>query len=511
MCSIDNLPNVHRTIFDKDLFDEVFKDMPVGVVSLNTKGEFIRMNPRNIEIFGLDGQPEESNICIFNDFEISSDIIEKLRRDDDVSFGRVLFSRNSSSNGKNSKEKYIYCRFRKVYDDAGEHLGYLIVNVDVTDPQNDLRNETLALSRQLQQVHHSANMMTWRWELNTGKIVSNRSFAPAEYSEHMNGLLNSNVTEIINCCIPEDRHIFLDYYEKLIQKQVDTAEIDVRFNFSGTQYGYLWVHFSGVVSEFDENGKPLVMVGSTTIIEERKRLEEELRKAKEKAEASDRLKTNFIEQTNHEIRTPLNAIVGYADILANCCQSLKEDELQEIVKQIRTNSSLMLELVSNMLYASQLQSGILTRRNDAFSLLDLFERLHAKYSNRVVPGVILKLYNNDGEDCVYYGDQRLLEVVFDNLLSNATKFTAQGTISFGFYDQNDKVRFVVSDTGPGLPEDKRLFEMFAKGSPFRQGMGLGLHLCQNLVNFLGGNLHVDSQPGKGATFCFTLDKISVCK
>ncbi len=498
--------DLRELILNEERFDLVYDNLPVGVTVWDNNGYFVRMNPRNMEIFGIKDTKPLNGFCIFDDRNVEPEHLNNMKEKDDFTFYYHLNPLNLNAHGTChlQDEKRLFCSFHRVYNDANEPIGFILVNVDATKVQNDLRDETEILTRQLRQVHYSANMMTWRWDMKSGKIVANRSYAPSALADKLSGLLDTSVGEFLQNLHPEDRHIFLENYEKLLQKKVDTAEIDARFNFKGTNLGYVWVHFSAMVSEFDKDGSAKTLVGSTMIIEDRKRLEEELRKAKDRAVASDRMKTCFIEQTNHEIRTPLNAIVGYADILATCCNSLNAEEMHDIIKNIRDNSTLMTEMVGNMLYASQLYSGNLDHDNNSFSALDLCSRLWVKYMTRPAKGVQLRQHNVDGKDCIISCDAKLIEIVLDNLLSNASKFTEKGTITYGFEEVPEGLKFWVADTGPGLPEDLDMYAPFAKGSNFVQGMGLGLPLCRGLVNFMGGKLVADSAPGKGCTFSFVL-------
>lgn len=508
MANKDYNSKVWNTPLDDDIFTYVYENMPVGVCICDTEGRILRMNARNQEIFGLGDPDRIVGFCIFDDTNIGPEDLVLMRKRNDYSYNYTLIPWNLTSHGPCNLvgERHLFCRFRKVFAVNGEHVGYILVNVDMTEVNNQLREEANLLSRQLQQIHYATNMMTWRWDLRTGQIQANRGFAPSALSAHLSGLLNTNVGELISAINPDDRQIFMEHYEKLVSKETDAAEIEVRMTFRDSGLPEMWVHFSGIISEFDETGAPLLMIGSTRIIESQKRMEEDLRLAKEKAEQSDKMKTSFIEHMNHEIRTPLNAIIGNSDVISTFHQSLSENELNELAKGIRQNSELMMELVSNMLYLSQLNSGTLEVNRGRFSAIDLCDKLISRNLKRMNEGVqLVNDYRVDTNQMIN-SDLNLLRVVLDNLLSNAAKFTKQGEVRLTTTKVNGKVQIAVSDTGTGIEADhlRRLFDDFYKADRFSQGLGIGLSLCKGIIELLGSKLEVESTVGVGSTFKFLI-------
>lgn len=482
-----------------------YEHIPVGVVFCDSKGRIIRMNTRNCEIFGITDRKLVYGFNIFDDEDILAVHREKMKLCDDYSYSYELNTDHLTSRGRStfSGKRELFCRFRRVYDVNRNHLGYVLVNVDMTATQHELRSEATNLSMQLQKILSSANMMSWRYDVRTGKILANYTNAPSEFLTRSSIIKELNITDFVRFIHPDDQHIFLEQFASVMQRHSDELSFEIRYRFDHDG-DYLWASMSGIVSELDGNGKVLLIVGATNVIERQKRMEEELREAKERAEASDKLKTAFIEHTNHEIRTPLNAIVGYADILASCYSSLNEDSLQELALGIRQNTEKMLTMFSNILFLSQLSSGTLSKNVKECCVHDVCKAICLKYKKLTNDSVELVFNSEAGPDVSLSTDVRLLNIVLCNLLENALKFTTQGQVSLGYTPYEGGVEFSVSDTGPGLSALDQKFELFTKGDRFTPGLGLGLPLSRGLVDFLGGEMSIQTNMGKGTTFCIKI-------
>lgn len=490
----------------QDAAERYYEHIPVGIVICDSKGRIIRMNQRNREIFGIIDPSMVYGFSVFDDHSILPEHREQMLICDDYTYSYDLNKDNLTLRGECHIDsvKQLMCRFRKIYDDEGTHVGYVLVNVDMTTMSIEMRSETQLLSKQLLQIQRSINMMTWRFDVRTGKVLVNYANAPEEYFSKNDSVRELSLTDFVRNIHPDDQHIFLEKFALVMQRKTDEISMEIRYNFSNSISGnYLWVAMSGTVSEVDAQDRVQLLVGSNVIIDRRKQMEAELRQAKEKAEASDKLKTAFIEQTNHEIRTPLNAIVGYADILASCHASLDEDSLQELVRGIRQNSDRMLNMVNSILYLSQLTSGSLKTQMSECSALDICNSVYARYKANTHEGVELRLEVNTEVPQIIRSDARLLTIVLSHLVDNAVKFTKEGHVSISYATRGNEVEFRVSDTGPGLPpQDLHVFDVFAKGDPFTPGLGLGLPLCRGIVSVLGSTLRTTTSPSTGTTFTF---------
>ena len=238
-------------------------------------------------------------------------------------------------------------------------------------------------------------------------------------------------------------------------------------------------------------------------IDHQKTIEEELRIAKEKAENLDRLKSAFLANMSHEIRTPLNAIVGFSNILA---ETDVLEEKQEYAEIIENNNALLLQLINDILDLSKIEAGTLEFVYSDVDVNTLLSDLERSMSKRVVNENVRLMFERKEKDCyVSIAKNRLMQVII-NLLTNAIKFTDQGSISYGYSCLNKKMlRFYVSDTGRGISVEQQeaIFDRFVKLDSFAQGTGLGLSICRMIVDHLGGEMGVESEIGKGSTFWFT--------
>lgn len=233
--------------------------------------------------------------------------------------------------------------------------------------------------------------------------------------------------------------------------------------------------------------------------------ESELREAKEKAEESNRLKSSFLANMSHEIRTPLNAIVGFSNLLAD--GGFEPEDQKEFATLIQNNSDLLLNLINDILDVSRLETGKIKMIIEEIKLADLCNQvLSTAAINRKFPDVEF-LFKTDYPDFWLKTDPQRLSQVLINLLSNANKFTRQGSITLEFEldEKREWVTFSVTDTGSGIPKDKIpvIFDRFEKLNEHVQGSGIGLSICKLTTEKLGGKIWIDAKYDKGARFVFT--------
>jgi signal transduction histidine kinase/ActR/RegA family two-component response regulator len=247
----------------------------------------------------------------------------------------------------------------------------------------------------------------------------------------------------------------------------------------------------------------------------RKRIEEELRKAKEQAEESDRLKTAFLANMSHEIRTPMNGILGFAELLK--VPNLNGEELKQYISIIEKSGARMLNIINDIIDISKIESGLMKINLKKSNVDDQIDYIFTFFKPEVErKGMKLAIRKSlPSKDAFILTDREKLFAILTNLVKNAIKYSEKGSIEFGYdvvvaNDRKSLLQFFVKDTGIGIPlsRQKAIFERFVQADiedvKSKQGAGLGLSISKAFVEMLGGEIWVDSKVAKGSTFYFTI-------
>lgn len=335
---------------------------------------------------------------------------------------------------------------------------------------------------------------TYAWRLEGDSVSCDSQFC--ELIHHRPGrLLLDEITPYIH---PDD----LPAFRKNIAARHERTHHkgQYRCNFTGE---FQWWEFS--YNTIHTPGHAPIIAGLLQNIQELKDHEQELIESRELAEQAE-LKQSFLNNMSHEIRTPLNAIVGFSDMLANEPE-FSNEERQEFVDIINTNTKLLLKLVGDVLELSRIESGNLSFTFQQESVCRLLDDVYQTHSLLIRPPLQF-LKDFPPEDVQVNVDPMRLTQVLTNFLNNANKFTKGGSIRLGYCCPSgmSEVHLYVEDTGIGIPhsEQKMIFERFYKRSEFSQGVGLGLSICVLIVEKMGGRIELQSEEGRGSRFTVVL-------
>ena len=335
---------------------------------------------------------------------------------------------------------------------------------------------------------------TYAWRLEGDSVSCDSQFC--ELIHHRSGrLLLNEITPYIH---PGDLPVFRKNIASRHERTHHKGQY--RCNFTGE---FQWWEFS--YNTTHTPGHAPIIAGLLQNIQELKDHEQELIESRELAEQAE-LKQSFLNNMSHEIRTPLNAIVGFSDMLANEPE-FSNEERQEFVDIINTNTKLLLKLVGDVLELSRIESGNLSFIFQRESVRQLLDDVYQTHSLLIQPPLQF-LKDFPPEDVQVNVDPMRLTQVLTNFLNNANKFTKEGSIQLGYCCPSgmSEVHLYVEDTGIGIPhsEQKMIFERFYKRSEFSQGVGLGLSICVLIVEKMGGRIELRSEEGRGSRFTVVL-------
>jgi len=260
----------------------------------------------------------------------------------------------------------------------------------------------------------------------------------------------------------------------------------------------------------DENKNPIALIGVAIDITELKKSAEELMAAKEKAEENDRLKTAFLHNISHEVRTPMNSIVGFSDLLAD--PDTLPEERKHFSEIIIQNSNQLLSIINDIVNIATIEAGQEKAIINPVNINSICNLVYEQFFQKAKSQNIVLVFNNylPNIESDIMTDGTKLTQILTNLINNALKFTEEGYIELGYSVEGDYLKFFVKDTGIGIPQEKHeeIFKRFsqlslAKNYQYR-GSGLGLSISKAYVELLGGKIWIQSSPGNGSTFYFTI-------
>ena len=489
------------------LFHDIFTNIPVGLELYNKEGMLLDCNNRNLEIFGVGDKNRIVGLNLFESPNMTRDIHESLRAGRPGTF-HLKYDFDEERRLFQSERRGVMdldIRSLMLYDAVDNLSNYLLVNIDNTE-----RNNTLS------KVHDFENffsIISDYSKVGYAKInlLDHTGFAVRQWYRNLGESHDTPLADIIGIFShmhPDDRKSVLDFYEKAKAGTERFFDGDLRIRPADGSDRWNWIHKSSMVTAYQSPNPRLELVEVNYDITVQKETEAELRAARDKAEESNRLKSAFLANISHEIRTPLNAIVGFSDLLMTVDDPAEQEEFR---RTIQKNNTLLLQLFSDIIDLSKIDAGSFEYMPKPVCLYQFCAMMVQKMRNKVPEGVELQIDEDSPLDAWFSADSGYLNQVVTNFMSNAIKFTHQGTITVGYrIDARQQLEMFVEDTGIGISIENQeaVFDRFMKVDSFVQGTGLGLPLCKSIIEKMGGHIGVISELGKGSRFWFTLPAFS---
>ena len=477
----------------------IYKNLPVGIELYDKDGYLVDMNDKELEIFGLADMKEALGVSLFENPNIPENVKEKLRARENVDFS-INYDFSKIDRYVTSRRKDVINLQTKVallYDSQNQFSNYLFINIDTT--------ETTSAYTKIQEFEHLFLLIGNYAKVGFAhfNIMTRDGYAQNTWYRNLGEKENTPMPQVIGVYShvhPEDCAVLKQFVGQVKEGKATSLSKEVRINRGNGKYS--WTSINVMVRDYRPQDGVIEMLCINYDITPLKETEQKLIIARDKAEELDRLKSAFLANMSHEIRTPLNSIVGFSSLLA---ETDDREERQEYIKIVETNNELLLQLVSDILDLSKIESGTFDFvRSD----LDVNESCMKiiKSMEMKVPETVDLVFEKYMPDCHIYTDKNRFMQVITNFINNALKFTKQGTIALG-YEQTapHEIKFYVRDTGFGIPKEKidSIFERFVKLNTFVQGTGLGLSICKSLVSQMRGKIGVESTEGEGSCFWFT--------
>ena len=486
--------------YSERLLSNIFKYLPIGIELYDMDGVLVDLNDKELEMFHIEKKEDVLGINIFDNPIFPKEMKERLKKNEDADFTfRYDFSKVGSYYQNTQKQGTIdlMTKVTTLYNSEHQPINYLLINADKT--------ETTVAYNKIQEFEEFFELVGDYAKVGYAhfNILSGHGYAQKSWYRNVGEADEAPLSDIFGTYRhfhPDDRTLLIRFLDDARKGLTTKLSKEMRvLREDGT---YTWTHVNLLVKKYAPQDRIIEIISINYDITELKRTEEMLVKARDKAEASDRLKSAFLANMSHEIRTPLNAIVGFSSLLTST-ESAAEKELYNSL--IGHNNKLLLNLINDVIDLSKIESGYLELRPDWVNLTELLDESVAEYVHQVPSGVEL-LTNYPAHDSLVELDSLRIKQILSNFLSNALKNTATGHVEVFYEVDHQFVRIGVKDTGRGIPQNmlEKIFERFEKLDSFAQGAGLGLPICKLIVEKMNGRILVDSQLGIGTTFIIEL-------
>ena len=472
--------------YSERLLSNIFKYLPIGIELYDMDGVLVDLNDKELEMFHIEKKEDVLGINIFDNPIFPKEMKERLKKNEDADFTfRYDFSKVGSYYQNTQKQGTIdlMTKVTTLYNSEHQPINYLLINADKT--------ETTVAYNKIQEFEEFFELVGDYAKVGYAhfNILSGHGYAQKSWYRNVGEADETPLSDIFGTYRhfhPDDRALLIRFLDDARKGLTTKLSKEMRvLREDGT---YTWTHVNLLVKKYAPQDRIIEIISINYDITELKRTEEMLVKARDKAEASDRLKSAFLANMSHEIRTPLNAIVGFSSLLTST-ENAAEKELYNSL--IGHNNKLLLNLINDVIDLSKIESGYLELRPDWVNLTELLDESVAEYAHQVPSGVEL-LTNYPAHDSLVELDKLRIKQILSNFLSNALKNTTTGHVEVFYEVDHQSVRIGVKDTGRGIPQNmlEKIFERFEKLDSFAQGAGLGLSICKLIVEKMNGRVLV---------------------
>lgn len=486
-----------RLTRERKLLRLLIDNIPATIYIKDAECRKIIANTADLENIGV---LSENEVIGKTDLEIYQDETGQLRYNDDlqvIETGRPIINKEELVTRRDGNQRWLLTTKIPFTNEEGQTIGLIGIGLDITDLKLS-HDKILKLSKGIEQSPVSIEITDVNGiiEYVNPQFCNITGFEPEEVIGQHARILRSDQMP---------RHTYDDLWETLQAGNVWHKEL-----LNKRKDGSLFWESVTLTSIKNEKGKITNFIAIKENITERKQMEAELIQAKEKAEESDKLKSAFLANMSHEIRTPLNSIIGFSELLGD--PDFNQEQKNEFIQTIVDNGNSLLLIISDIMDFSMLEAHQLKIKKEKFNANKLITDLHKDFCNKVEKkGIELKTSaDNSNSEILIESDLYRIKQIFNNLISNAIKFTTQGFIEIGYTINNEFIVFHVKDTGIGIDpcNHRSIFERFrqvdlAKTRKYG-GNGLGLSISKNLAELLGGKIWVESEPEKYSNFYFTI-------
>jgi len=495
-------------------FQQFFNNLPIGVELYDAEGYLIDINDADTRIFGS-SREYLLGVNLFKNPAVPERILNQIKKKKAFSFP-LAYDFNCIRDARyynssiSDETKYLMVKGIGLNDREFGHIGYLLIISDETEKRvkEEQTQNNLAI---LKAVLLSGHSLIVEYDIGKKELFVNPLLNETPEDNKLFNYLRSNkymtiggVQQIVRSA--DNVNLLF----QVIEGKQDHCSFECR---TAIENETIWIRINAQAYKTKGSKRQNKMICHITNITEEKLLEEKLHHAEyetrqseleiQKVREADKLKSAFLANMSHEIRTPLNAIIGFSNILA---ETDDKEEKEEFVKIINKNSDLLLHLITDILDFSKIESGVLDYSLSDTSLKDIFHEQFQVHAMKMPEKVSLICDFDALLDIFVHTDPKRVTQVLSNLISNAVKFTEVGSIRFSYRIVEKYVLVEVIDTGIGIsPQHQQaIFDRFVKVNSFKQGTGLGLTICKTIIEALNGTIGVDSRPGEGARFWFTL-------